>query len=83
MMRPLRAFIMPRSTALDNRNTEARFVLMTASQSSLFMRSSRVSRVMPALLQRMLIAPSFASISPISASTEACLATSSTAPRPP
>ena len=53
MMRPRRAFIMPRSTALLRRNTEPRFVAMTASQSSGFMRSSSVSRVMPALLTRM------------------------------
>ena len=58
MMRPLRAFIMPRNTALESRNTEARLVWMTASQSSCFMRNSSVSRVMPALLQRMPMAPS-------------------------
>ena len=55
MMRPLRAFIMPRNTAFESRNTEARLVCSTASQSSCFMRSSSMSRVMPALLHRMAI----------------------------
>ena len=41
MMRPVRAFIMPRSTALDSLNTDARLVCITASQSSVFMRSSK------------------------------------------
>ena len=65
MMRPLRAFIMPRRTAFDSRYTEARLVWMTASQSSCFMRSRSMSRVMPALLHRMPIAPSCASMSAI------------------
>ncbi len=82
MMRPLRAFIMPRSTALLRRNTEPRFVSITASQSSGFMRSSKVSRVMPALLTRIVTAPSFASMSAIAASQAAPSATSSTIPRP-
>ncbi len=70
MMRPLRAFIIPRSTAFDRRNTEARFVCSTASQSSCFMRSSSMSRVMPALLQRISIVPSFASMSAMTASMD-------------
>src|SRR3979411_1132537 len=82
-MRPLRAFIMPRKTALDRRNTEARLVSRTASQSSSFMRNSKVSRVMPALLQRMPITPSFASMSSSAASIESGLTTSRTTPRPP
>ncbi len=52
MMRPWRAFIMPRSTAFARRNTGFRLVAMMASHSSSFMRSSRLSRVMPALLTR-------------------------------
>ncbi len=68
MMRPWRAFIMPRMTARDRRNTALRLVSMTASHSSSFMRRARLSRVMPALLTRMETAPNFFSISPISAS---------------
>src|SRR2546427_4785403 len=57
MMRPLRAFIMPRMTALLVRNTLVRLVSMIDAQSSSFMRISRLSRVMPALLTRIEIGP--------------------------
>ncbi|MNG26765.1 hypothetical protein D3C84_1117940 [compost metagenome] len=40
---------MPRSTALDRRYRLLRLVLMTSNHSSSFMRSMRLSRVMPAL----------------------------------
>ena len=55
MIRPWRAFIMPRSTPFASRKAGFRLVAMIASHSSSFMRSSRLSRVMPALLTRMAI----------------------------
>ncbi len=73
---------MPRSTALESRYTDDRLVFKIASQSSGFIRSSRLSRVMPALLTRIPTAPSCASMSAIAASTLAGTATSSTRPRP-
>ena len=57
MMRPQRAFIMPRITARDRRNTARRLVSITSSHSSSFMRSARLSRVMPALLTRIAMSP--------------------------
>src|SRR5688500_10704229 len=76
MMRPQRAFIMPRITARDRRNTLRRLVAITSSKSSSFMRSARLSRVMPALFTRMATSPS----SLMSASHCAALRTSSTRP---
>ena len=71
MMRPRRSFIMRRRHALDRRNTAVRLVAITSSQSSGFMRSSSVSRVMAALLTRMVgISPAWSS-SASSASMEA------------
>ena len=55
---------------------------MTASHSSSFMRSSRLSRVMPALLTRIVIAPKRASMSASAASTAAASVTSSLMPVP-
>src|SRR5258708_29499247 len=52
MMRPERAFIMPRNTALESRNTDLRLVSITASHSASFMRMARLSWAMPALLTR-------------------------------
>src|SRR3546814_20449206 len=51
-MRPRRAFIIPRITALQLRKTLVRLVSRIACQSSSFIRISRLSRVMPALLTR-------------------------------
>ena len=65
-----------------SRKTEPRFVPMTASQSSGFIRRSSVSRVMPALLTRMVTAPSRDSISETAASQAAPSATSRAMPRP-
>ena len=62
MMRPARAFIMPRMTPRDKRNTPRKLVAMTASKSSSFMRMLKPSRVMPALLTKIAIAPSSFSI---------------------
>src|SRR5690606_30713750 len=81
-MRPRFAFIMPRSAALHTRYVPERFVDNTASQSSFFMRSSRLSRVMPALLTTTVGAPSRFCRSSNSACTDSSLAMSSTAPRP-
>src|SRR5690606_6813137 len=82
-MRPRRAFIMPRITALQLRKTLVRLVSRIACQSSSFIRISRLSRVMPALLTRIEIAP----ISLPTASTSASIApaplTSSLRPWPP
>ena len=57
MILPWRTFIIPRSTPFASLNTALRLVAITASHSSSFMRRSRLSRVMPALLTRMVIAP--------------------------
>ena len=71
MIRPARAFIMPRSTARDSRNTDLRSVSITSSHSASFMRRRRLSRVMPALLTRMPTAPYSFSIAAMQASTAA------------
>ena len=82
-MRPRRAFIMPRSTALLVRKTPDRLVSRIACQSSSFIRISSWSRVMPALFTRMPIGPTLPATSSSTASTEAGSATSSTRPTPP
>src|SRR5204863_122224 len=71
-----------RAQALDTRKTPVRFVVMTASQSSGFMRSSSWSRVMAALLTSIVGSSPALSSSAIRASTDAALPASSTAPRP-
>ena len=83
MMRPLRAFIMPRMTALEARNTEVRLVSSIACQSSSFMRISNWSRVMPALLTRIEIAPNSLPMASMSASIALPSVTFSTRPPPP
>src|SRR6185312_6745399 len=82
MMRPLRAFIMPRSTALDRRYTELRLVSRIRFQSSSRMRSRSWSRVMPALFTRMEIGPNSLPTASTRASTPALSVTSSTRPQP-
>ena len=57
MMRPWRAFIIARMTSFDSLYTDFRLVDMMSSHSSSFMRSSRLSRVMPALLTRIAMSP--------------------------
>ena len=57
MIRPDRWRTIDLSTAWMQVNTADRFVASTASQSSRFMRSMSVSRVMPALLIRMSTLP--------------------------
>src|SRR5258705_4099879 len=57
MILPQRAFIMPRITARERRNTDLRLVSITSSQSASFMRSARLSRVMPALLTSTAMSP--------------------------
>jgi hypothetical protein len=52
MMRPLRAFIMPRKTARDSLKTGVRLVSKISCHSSSFILASRLSRVTPALLTR-------------------------------
>jgi len=82
-MRPLRAFIMPRNTALLVRKIELRLVLITASQSSSFIRISSWSRVIPALLTRMLSWPNSLLMLSISASTALASVTFNSRPVPP
>src|SRR5665213_549620 len=82
MIRPRRSFIMRRNTAFDSRYTAVRLVVMTWFQSSGFMRSNSPSRVMAALLTRMVGMLWVASSCASSASIDASLDTSSTAPRP-
>src|SRR5580698_4334220 len=82
MMRPRRSFIMRRRHALERRNTEVRFVAMTWSQSSGFIRRSNVSRVIAALLTRMVGMSPAVSSSPMRVSIEAAFPTSRTTPRP-
>ena len=75
-MLPLRAPIIVLRTALVQRNVERRSVAITLSKSSSFMRSTRPSRVMPALFTRQSTPPS-ASIACLKASfTESELLTS-------
>src|SRR6185312_2023072 len=81
-IRPRRSFIIRRRQALERRNTEVRSVAITRSQSSCFIRSSNPSRVMAALLTRIVGISSAASSWASSASMEAGSPTSSTAPRP-
>src|SRR3954470_4372384 len=85
-MRPWRRRSMPRRPARVRRNAAVRFRSRTACQSSSFMRSARLSRVMPALLTRMSSRPpSAASASRTSwsaASGSARLATSEWARSP-
>ncbi|MNT61421.1 hypothetical protein D3C72_1990660 [compost metagenome] len=80
MMRPLRAFIMPRMTALLVRNTLVRLVSMIDAQSSSFMRISRLSRVMPALLTRIEIGPNSLAMPSSTASSAAASVTFSARP---
>src|SRR6195256_3897054 len=77
---PQRAFIMPRSTARDSRNTARRLVSITSSQSASFMRSARLSGVMPALFTRIRTSPNSFWIDSTSASHWAASLTSRTLP---
>src|SRR5665213_3889602 len=82
MMRPRRSFSIRRRQALDMRKTEVKLVAITWSQSSIRMRTKSVSRVMAALLMRIVGRPSPASRSATSAATEVASPASNTAPRP-
>src|SRR5690606_3643379 len=82
MMRPQRAFVMPRTKARVMRNTESRLVDSTDAHSSSFMRSIRLSRVMPALLTRISTLPCCSCTRSAKASTEAGEDTSRTSPWP-
>src|SRR5688500_11022433 len=53
MIRPKRAFIIGRAAPRISRNAASRLTRMTSSNSSSFIRISKLSRVMPALLTRM------------------------------
>ena len=57
MIDPARCFSIVFITAWVEMNTLVRLVEMTSSHSAAFMRRSRLSRVMPALLTRMSIRP--------------------------
>jgi len=78
MMRPQRAFIMALTNACVSRNMPVRFVCMTSSQSLRFMRSSSVSRVMPALFTRICTGPRRPSASLATVLIDSSLLTSST-----
>ena len=82
MIRPERAFIIPRNTALQSRNTDPRLVSITASHSVSFMRMARLSLAMPALLTRTDMLPYARSISATRGSMLAASVTSSRAPFP-
>ena len=64
MMRPPFCFSIGRIAACVSVNVAVRFVAITASQSSRFIRISNWSRVMPALLTTMSSRPCFSTISP-------------------
>ena len=81
MMRPERAFIMPRMTERDRRNTPRRLVAITSSNSSSFMRMVMLSRVMPALLTNIATAPTSSSICFMTSSVCTPSATLSSKPR--
>mmetsp|Transcript_131703 Transcript_131703/g.328421 ORF Transcript_131703/g.328421 Transcript_131703/m.328421 type:complete len:221 (+) Transcript_131703:642-1304(+) len=82
MILPQRFLVIPFSTALVTRNTELRFVLMTASQASSFMRIINVSFVMPALLTKMSTPPYSPSMALSTAATLSGSTTSSFMPVP-
>src|SRR6202050_2424982 len=82
MMRPRRSLSLLLIYALQRRNTPVRSVEITCSQSSAFMRRSSMSRVMAALLMRIVGRALVASRSAASASIEAASPTFRTAPRP-
>ena len=74
-MAPLRCLVMAGRTALVQWNVPFRLTSSTAFQSSSFMRSSRPSRVMPALFTRMSMRPSSVSNRSAIAATSAHSAT--------
>src|SRR6188768_3133859 len=83
MMRPLRSFIIRFTHSLVSRKLADRLVSITWSQSSFFIRSSNVSRVMAALLTSMVGMSPAASSRATSASMEPSVLTFSASPRPP
>ena len=83
MMRPWRAFIMPRMAALLARKADLRLMCMMSSHSLSFMRISKLSRVMPALFTKMAKAPCSFSMSAIRFSMLPSSPMSSTRPSPP
>src|SRR3989338_5753621 len=82
MMRHERALVMARRQALLMRYTDLRLVFRMTSHSSSDMRSNRLSRVMPALLTRIVGAPPDFSISDRTAAIDSALFTSSIIPFP-
>ena len=83
MTRPDRLRTMAGATWRHMRNAPRRFVAMTVSQSSGFIRRIRPSRVIPALFTRMSIAPCRSRIPFTAVSTEAGSATSIATPSAP
>src|SRR5262245_47768203 len=81
MIRPRRARVMPRSADLQSRYSDVRSVSSTSCHSSSRMRSSRLSRVTPALFTRMRGSPARALTSSSTAVTPVESRTSSTRPR--
>src|SRR6266540_4763922 len=82
-IRPLRSRSMPFAARLATRNDPVRLVSITLDQSSSVIRSSSVSRVMPALATSTSTGPCAASISANAASTCSGSVTSHLTPRNP
>ncbi len=70
-IRPQRALIIERNTDLHRRKVPARFVSITSLHSSSFMRTSKLSCVIPALLMRTETSPQRSEIRWTEASTNA------------
>ena len=82
-MRPKRAFIMPGVARRIVWNAPVRFVSITGRHCSSLMRTTRPSRVIPALLTRTVTGPNALSISPNAASTVGRMSRRRRAPRRP
>jgi hypothetical protein len=82
-IRPLRCRSIPFAARLATRYEPVRFVSMTASQSSSVIRSTSVSRVMPAFATSTSTGPCAASISAKAPSTCSASVTSHFTPRNP
>ena len=79
--RPKRCFIMVRAAVLQHRKAPFKLVARTASKSSSFIRITRSSRVMPALLTRMSMRPNSFTTPSSRAFTAAASVTSARTPR--
>src|SRR5262245_27803465 len=82
-IRPRRSRSMPRAARRATRNDPVRLVSMTADQSSSLIRSSNVSRVMPALATRTSTGPCFSETVSTASSTWSASVTSQRTPSIP